>query len=66
MINLSLEIAEVEAVLKHIGQAAYAEVAPLIAKIHGQATTQVQAMKQANVVEKQQSDEIKEPDISQS
>ena len=66
MINLNLEIAEIEAVLKHIGQAAYAEVAPLIAKIHGQATTQVQAMKQASVVEKQQSDEIKEPDISQS
>jgi len=66
MINLNLEIAEIEAVLKHIGQAAYAEVAPLIAKIHGQATTQVQAMKQASVVEKQQSDKIKEPDISQS
>ena len=66
MINLNLEIAEIEAVLKHIGQAAYAEVAPLIAKIHGQATTQVQAMQQASVAEKQQSDEIKEPDISQS
>ena len=66
MINLNLEIAEIEAVLKHIGQAAYAEVAPLIAKIHGQATTQVQAMQQASVVEKQQSDEIKEPDISLS
>ena len=66
MINLNLEIAEIEAVLKHIGQTAYAEVAPLIAKIHGQATTQVQAMQQASVVEKQQSDEIKEPDISQS
>ena len=36
MINLNLEIAEIEAVLKHIGQAAYAEVAPLIAKIPGQ------------------------------
>ena len=66
MINLNLEIAEIEAVHKHIGQAAYAEVAPLIAKIHGQATTQVQAMQQASVVEKQQSDKIKEPDISQS
>ena len=57
MIKLNLEIAEVEAVLKHIGQAAYAEVAPLIAKIHGQATAQVQAMQQASVAEKQQSDE---------
>ena len=57
MININLEIAEVEAVLKHIGQAAYAEVAPLIAKIHGQATAQVQAMQQASVAEKQQSDE---------
>jgi hypothetical protein len=66
MINLSLEIAEVEAVLKHIGQAAYAEVAPLIAKIHGQATAQVQAIQQASVAEKQQSDKIIEPDTSLS
>ena len=66
MINLNLEIAEVEAVLKHIGQAAYAEVAPLIAKIHGQATAQVQAIQQANVAEKQQSDKIIEPDTSLS
>jgi hypothetical protein len=58
MINLSLEIAEVEAVLKHIGQAAYAEVAPLIAKIHGQATAQVQAIQQASVAEKQQSESV--------
>lgn len=57
MINLNLEIAEVEAVLKHIGQAAYAEVAPLIAKIHGQATMQVQAIKQTSVAEIQQSDD---------
>ena len=57
MININLEIAEVEAILKHIGQAAYAEVAPLIAKIHGQATAQVQAIQQASVAEKQQSDE---------
>ena len=66
MIKLNLEIAEVEAVLKHIGQAAYAEVAPLIAKIHGQATAQVQAMQQASVAEKQQSDKIIEPDTSLS
>jgi hypothetical protein len=66
MINLNLEIAEVEAVLKHIGQAAYAEVAPLIAKIHGQATAQVQAIQQASVAEKQQSDKIIEPDTSAS
>jgi hypothetical protein len=58
MININLEIAEVEAVLKHIGQAAYAEVAPLIAKIHGQATAQVQAIQQASVVEKQQSESV--------
>jgi hypothetical protein len=66
MIKLNLEIAEVEAVLKHIGQAAYAEVAPLIAKIHGQATAQVQAIQQASVAEKQQSDKIIEPDTSLS
>lgn len=58
MININLEIAEVEAVLKHIGQAAYAEVAPLIAKIHGQATAQVQAIQQASVAEKQQSESV--------
>jgi hypothetical protein len=57
MINLSLEIAEVEAILKHVGNAAYAEVAPLIAKIHGQATAQVVKIQQASVVEKQQSDD---------
>ena len=57
MINLNLEIAEVEAILKHVGNAAYAEVAPLIAKIHGQATMQVQAIQKASVAEKQQSDE---------
>ena len=49
MINLNLEIAEVEAILKNVGNAAYAEVAGLIAKIHGQAVPQVQAMKAANV-----------------
>jgi len=62
MINIYLEIAEVEAVLKHIGQQAYAEVAPLIAKIHSQAVPQVQAIQAANpvepVVEKQQSDDV--------
>jgi len=57
MINLNLEIAEVEAILKHVGNAAYAEVAPLIAKIHGQATAQVQAIQKASVAEKQQSDD---------
>jgi len=48
MINLSLEIAEVEAVLKHISQQAYADVAGLIAKIHGQAVPQVAAIQAAN------------------
>jgi len=58
MINLNLEIAEVEAILKHVGNAAYAEVAPLIVKIHTQATMQVQAIQQASVVEKQQSNSV--------
>ena len=48
MINVSLEIAEVEAILKHLAQAAYADVAGLIAKIHGQAIPQVQAIQAAN------------------
>ena len=48
MINLNLEIAEIEAVLKHIGQASYNEVAALIAKIHGQALPQVNAIRAAN------------------
>jgi hypothetical protein len=62
MININLEIAEVEAVLKHIGQAAYAEVAGLIAKIHSQAVPQVQAIQTANqpVAEIQQSDVVKQ------
>ena len=47
MINLSLEIAEVEAVLKHISEASYKDVAALIAKIHGQSVAQVQAMNAA-------------------
>ena len=70
MININLEIAEVEAVLKHIGQGAYAEVAALIAKIHGQATTQVQAIQQKAVTEVQtvatDVQKVVEPDISLS
>jgi hypothetical protein len=58
MINLNLEIAEIEAILKHVGAAAYAEVAGLIAKIHGQAVAQVQTIQQASVAEKQQSESV--------
>jgi hypothetical protein len=65
MINLNLEIAEVEALLKHVGQGAYAEVAGLVAKIHGQATAQVQAIQSKSVVSTQQ-DVSKEPDTSLS
>jgi len=42
-IKLELEIAEVEQVLKHLASGAYAEVAQLIAKLHGQALPQAQA-----------------------
>jgi len=48
MINLSLEIAEIEAILKHLSQAAYADVAGLIGKLHGQAIPQVKAIQEAN------------------
>jgi hypothetical protein len=48
MINLNLEIAEVEAILKHVSQQAYADVAGLIAKIHSQAIPQVKAIQAAN------------------
>jgi len=65
MINLNLEIAEVEALLKHVGQGAYAEVAALVAKIHGQATAQVQAI-QAKSVSDTQETAPKEPDTSLS
>jgi len=60
MININLEIAEVEAVLKHISQQAYADVAGLIAKIHGQAVPQVAAIQAANppVAEIQQSESV--------
>ena len=48
MINISLEISEVDAILKNLAQAAYADVASLISKIHGQAIPQVQAIQAAN------------------
>ena len=79
MINLSLEIAEIEAILKHLSGAAYAEVAGLVAKIHGQAVPQVKAIQAANppidqtpvvlgtpetVVSTPQLHQIKEPDTS--
>ena len=48
MINLSLEIAEIDAILKHLSQAAYEDVAGLIAKLHGQALPQVKAIQEAN------------------
>jgi hypothetical protein len=49
MINLNHTLAEVELMLKHLGNAAYAEVAPLIAKIHSQALPQAQAIQAASV-----------------
>jgi hypothetical protein len=49
MINLSLELQEVEAALKHLAKGAYEEVAPLIAKIHGQALPQASAQTPAPV-----------------
>ena len=42
-IKLELEIAEVEAILKSLSGNAYAEVAQLIAKLHGQALPQASA-----------------------
>ena len=42
-IKLELEIAEVEQILKHLASGAYAEVAQLIAKLHGQALPQASA-----------------------
>ena len=68
MINVHLEIAELEAVLKHLAQQAYAEVAPLIAKIHGQAIPQVQAIQAANPPAEATPEPTKvvEPDISLS
>jgi len=42
-IKLELEIVEVEQILKHLASGAYAEVAQLIAKLHGQALPQAQA-----------------------
>ena len=46
-IKLELEIAEVEAILKSLSGNAYAEVAQLIAKLHGQALPQASAQTQA-------------------
>lgn len=50
-IKLELELNETEAVLKYLSKGEYAEVAPLIAKIHGQALPQVSAGLQAQVAE---------------
>ena len=50
-IKLELELQEVEAVLKHISAGIYADVAQLIAKIHGQALPQASAAIQAQVTE---------------
>ena len=66
MINLYLEIAEVEAALKHISQQAYADVAGLIAKIHGQAAPQVAQIQASNPSVEQKEEAPKEPDISLS
>jgi hypothetical protein len=65
MINLHLEISEVEALLKHLSKQAFEDVSALIAKIHGQAVPQVQAIQAAPLAEPAQV-EIKEPDISLS
>ena len=46
-IKLELELNETEAVLKHLSKGEYSEVAPLIAKIHGQALPQATAEIQA-------------------
>jgi hypothetical protein len=48
MINLTLEVAEVEALLKHIEQSAKA----LIAKVHAQAAPQVAGLNQPTEEEK--------------
>ena len=53
MINIQLEVAEVEAVLKKLAEGAYNEVAGLIAKIHGQALPQVPKPTEPVIVEEQ-------------
>ena len=45
MINLSLTIEEINIALKHMGEGIYKEVAPVIAKIHAQATPQIESAK---------------------
>ena len=58
-IKLELEIVEVEQILKHLASGAYAEVAQLIAKLHGQALPQASAQTQATdaVIEAEPVDE---------
>ena len=58
-IKLELEISEVEQILKSLSGNAYAEVAQLIAKLHGQALPQAQAQTQATdtVIEAEPVDE---------
>jgi len=45
MIKLDLTLEEVNYVLKSIGRNPYDECAPLVAKIHGQAVPQIEAIK---------------------
>jgi hypothetical protein len=47
MINLKLELEEINAILKHLGNGIYTEVGQLIAKIHGQALPQIPAKEEA-------------------
>ena len=43
MIKLELSPAELDVIMKYLGTGAFNEVAPIVAKVHGQALPQVQA-----------------------
>ena len=47
MINLNHTIEEINIILKHLANGAYAEVAGVIEKLKAQATPQVEAIQQA-------------------
>jgi hypothetical protein len=52
MIKLELTLEEVNYVLASVGKNPYEQCAPLVAKIHGQAMPQVEAIKSEAVEEK--------------
>ena len=48
MLKVELSPAELDVVMKYLGTGAFNEVAPIVAKIHGQVLPQIQEKKEEN------------------